>query len=382
MNNISEVLRDQFEKGNFVKAIVSRSRVKGDQLQQVIIKPIKLKEITKLSFVYRNRTNDITKNHTIDEGVELFKDLLDSKFLNCNLMTTDSEFIYISNKKGKTNLKRKQLKKEMKVDLNHDHKKKRDIVSDNNIYFRELGISNAKFEVKREWIDKVKQINRYIEIIDGVIGDIKLDSGSKIFDMGSGKGYLTFALYDYLKNSLAIEPELYGVEMRQDLVDETNRIAELAQFDKLKFIGDLIENVDITDSDLMIALHACNTATDDAIFKGLSSGCRSIVVAPCCYKQVRRSLDPSNILQKITKYGIVKERQAEILTDTIRAMVLEAFGYKTNVIEFISSEHTPKNILIVAVKKGDLDRSKFADIEKLMEIYGLKKHHLYSLVKG
>ncbi|MFC0182914.1 SAM-dependent methyltransferase [Pseudarcicella hirudinis] len=205
--------------------------------------------------------------------------------------------------------------------------------------------------------------------------------------MGSGKGYLTFALYDYLHNVLKLNTEITGVEYRQDMVDLCNRIAGKSGFNQLNFVQGTIEEFESEHINLLIALHACDTATDDAIYKGIRAGAELIVVAPCCHKQIRREIEKNkaeNELNFLTKYGIFLERQAEMVTDGIRALILEYFGYKTKVFEFISDAHTPKNVLVVGIKSKERDDKKAGILKKIQETktyFGIDYHHLERLLK-
>ena len=174
-----------------------------------------------------------------------------------------------------------------------------------------------------------------------------------------------------------------GVEFREDLVTTCNTIAQKAGFHSLKFEKGTIADTKLDKIDVLIALHACDTATDDAIFRGIQSGAALIVCAPCCHKQIRKAMNVSNELSNITRFGILKERQAEIITDTIRAMLLEAYGYKTNVFEFISLEHTPKNVMIVGKKTAESNPKKQQILENIVAIkklYGIEKHYLEILL--
>ena len=204
--------------------------------------------------------------------------------------------------------------------------------------------------------------------------------------MGSGKGYLTFALYDYLTNILQKNASVIGVEFRPDMVELCNGIAQKTDFENLNFVQGTIEDYDSQKTNILIALHACDTATDDAISKGISAQADLIVVAPCCHKQIRREMEKNkakNDLDFLLKYGIFMERQAEMVTDGIRALILEYFGYKTKVFEFISDAHTPKNVLIVGVK-GKINSKKQAEIlvkiKNIKEYFGIGFHHLERLI--
>lgn len=257
------------------------------------------------------------------------------------------------------------------------------ITTANNIYLRELGVITADWKVKNSMQDKYRQINKYIEIIDGILRNTNLDNTLNIVDMGAGKGYLTFALYDYLHNVLKKTATVIGVELRKELVTDCNAIAQKSDFNNLSFKAGTIKQVELPDTDMLIALHACDTATDDAIFRGINADAKIIICAPCCHKQVRKQMNPTDDLNLITQFGILKERQAELLTDGIRALLLEAYGYKTKVFEFIATEHTPKNVLIVAVKHKN---SKIPDykilekIENIKKIHGIEYHYLEKLL--
>jgi hypothetical protein len=201
--------------------------------------------------------------------------------------------------------------------------------------------------------------------------------------MGAGKGYLDFALFDYLKSE-GKEAEVIGVEMRPKLVEDGNRLAEKSGFGTLRFFPASILDYDASGADAVIALHACDTATDDAIFKGISSGAELIAVAPCCHKQVRRQMEAGqsdNRLEFLLRHGTFMEKQAEMVTDGLRALLLEASGYRTKVFEFVSDTHTPKNNLIVA-QKGKAG-SRDAALKRVAEVkamFGIEKHYLERLL--
>lgn len=204
--------------------------------------------------------------------------------------------------------------------------------------------------------------------------------------MGAGKGYLTFALYDYLNNELNKSASVVGVEYREDLVSLCNDIANRSNFNTLSFVQGTIEDYNPTQElNVLIALHACDTATDDAIFKGITNEADLIVVAPCCHKQVRRQLEKVkavNHLDFMTQYGIFRERHAEMLTDGFRALILEYYGYQTKVLQFIADAHTPKNVMIIGVKKAtNLKRQEeiLAKLQATKAFFGIEYHYLERL---
>lgn len=379
LEKLSTIINDK----KLVKLILSNKRQKNSDLKSIIITIVEIKKGDKLNFVYRHNTKDITKNYDFKEGISQIEQLLTDEFFNANVLSETEEINLLSNAKGSVNVKAKALKNSIRTDFTHDHKKEKHILTANNIYLRELGVCNANFELRREMNDKYRQINRYVELLEPYLKQIDLTEDSVAVDMGSGKGYLTFALCDYITNRMNIPLHVKGVEYRQDLVDICNQIAEKAELDKLKFVQGTIVDTELDKLDILIALHACNTATDDAIFRGISSNASLIVVAPCCHKQIRQDMEVTNELSQITKFGILKERQAELLTDSLRALLMEAMGYKTNVFEFISGEHTPKNIMIVGRRIHDENPDKekiLANIAAIKALYGIKKHYLEGLL--
>ena len=366
-----------------VKVQLTGKRNKLSDLKKIIIAGVELKKSYCLSFVYRHNTKDITKNYQISEGIDLIIKALETEFYNAELISTTEHLQLIILPNEKVQLKNLQPTLQKTVTLTHDRIKERLIEPSENIYLRELGITNANWEIRREMSDKYKQINKYIELLAPYLNDFSKFESIHFADMGSGKGYLTFALYDYLANKLKINTKATGVEYREDMVNLCNNIAQKANFEGLNFIEGTIEKAELEKIDILIALHACDTATDEAIFRGINSNAELIVCAPCCHKQIRKAFNVSNELSNVTKFGILKERQAEIITDTLRAMIMEAFGYKTNVFEFISLEHTPKNVMIVGKKSRNEKPDKetiLKNIAAIKQIFGIEKHYLETLL--
>ena len=333
-----------------------------------------------LSFIYRYPSKDVTKNFTSAEALLNIKQLLSDDFFNADVYTS-SQIIYFSvNAAGKEKIIIKPADAPA-PQLSHDNEKKR-IIDPHAVYLRELGITGAEGNVKKEMQHKFRQINRYVEIIEGIIKNENIPNDLSVVDMGSGKGYLTFALYAYLHGK-NIDATITGIELRKELAEKCNAIAQKAGYKKLHFKEGSIQDSTIDKADMLIALHACDTATDDAIAKGIKAGAAIIICAPCCHKQIRKQMSPSNALKNITKHGILMERQAEMVTDTIRALTLEAHGYKTKVFEFIDEEATPKNVLIVGVKgktPGDAMKENSDKIIALKEMFGIKEHYLETIL--
>ena len=242
-----------------------------------------------------------------------------------------------------------------------------------------LGLTTQEGKVTADMQHKYKQICKYVEIVDGMMRQTKFDDEIHIADMGAGKGYLTFALYEYLTTHYDKKIVMEGVEIRKDLVEKINDIIQKCQLNNFKFIENSIEEYQPSKLDVLIALHACDTATDDAILKCVRNNAKLIICAPCCHKQIRREMEKSGKTDSITKFGIFLERQAVMITDAVRALVLEYCGYKTQVMEFIEIDNTPKNVLLVGRKSDKpVDKEAVAkQIKALMDQYGIEEHYLW-----
>ncbi len=383
INTFFLALSDCTKKSEFVKLTLSNRRNKTSELLNVFVKPVLLKSGFNLSFVYRYQTKDVTKNYKPEEAISIVSTLLEQDFYKADLFTIEKDFHLTITPSSKTALAQKPTSIAKPPSTDHNREKKRYVKTETNIYLRELGITTAEGKVKSDRQDKFRQINKYIEIIEQIITQASLPTDFRIADMGAGKGYLTFALYDYLTHSLNLSPKVTGIEQRSNLVDTCNKIAEKAGFKNLNFVTGAINTTHLPQIDMLIALHACDTATDEAIYMGICAKAQVIICAPCCHKQIRKELNTVFPLNTITQYGILEERQSEILTDTIRAQILEAYGYKTKVFEFISTEHTPKNILIVGIKNKPVVKPHQPVLKKISELksmFGISQHHLEKLL--
>lgn len=384
MQQFLTFLKESLQENFFVELTLANKRDKSNDLKLVIVKPVKTKKGDRLSFVYRYPTKDITKNFSWEESLEQVEWMLNKDFLQAVAYTLKEDRHLTIHSKNKSKITTKPPTKTEKPLLEHNRQKNRMIATEGNIYLHELGITTADWQVKSTKQDKYRQINKYVEIIDGVLKSSPLGPSYNVVDMGAGKGYLTFALYDYLYQTTGQNPNVIGVELRKELVEKCNLIAEKSSFPNLKFQEGTIIDAPLPDIDVLIALHACDTATDDAIYRGIKSGSQVIVCAPCCHKQIRKQIDPEDDLAQITRFGILKERQAEIITDAIRALFLEAYGYKTRVFEFIATEHTPKNILIVGTKQREMDQPDpeiLQQIQNIKSTYGIEYHYLEKLLR-
>lgn len=217
----------------------------------------------------------------------------------------------------------------------------------------DLGIQTREGAIVRAKYDKFKQINRYLEFVEDVLPVLKGEGAIHIIDFGCGKSYLTFALYYYLHELQKLDVMITGLDLKTDVIHNCNRLAQSYGYDRLQFVQGDIKNFTGSDQvDMVVTLHACDTATDYAIEKAVGWGAKVIFTVPCCQHEVNGQIQ-NKLLHPVLKYGLLKERLSAILTDAIRANLLEEAGYDTQVLEFIEMEHTPKNILIRAVRRQE-----------------------------
>lgn len=376
-------ITESYKRSELIKIILGNKKDKTASLKNVLVKPVLIKNQPQLSFTYRHNTQDIVKNYAAADAITVLQQLLENDFYNADAFTQTNDYQLTAKKDNTLKLVTKPASQaDAPVALQHDRTKNYK-VSTRAAYLYQLGITTADGQVKKDMQDKYRQINHYIEIIDGIIKETDFGNRIAVADMGSGKGYLTFALYDYLANNKQMDATVYGVELRDDLVNKCNTVAAASKYKQLKFIKGSIQEASLPAVDMLIALHACDTATDDAIYSGIQANASVIVCAPCCHKQIRKQMAPDNALKNITKHGILLERQAEMVTDAIRALLLEAYGYKTKVFDFISTEHTPKNVMIAAVKNKVDKVDKVEVLKKVTELkklFNIEYHYLETLL--
>ncbi len=379
MNELLQITGEAILTKQLVKITLSKSYRKD--IVKVVIKPVELKGELCFNFHFTYTTNDQTKNYTDQETIEEFR-VIALNFKAINVYTSQKHYTYLVNKKGKGKLlKTKQNEEVQSIIKTHDREKiKRAPL--NSPYLFHLGVATKEGQLIPKMADKYRQINKFLEIIDDMLKNYTSQQ-IKVVDMGSGKGYLTFALYDFLSKK-GFNTHVVGVEFRSDLVDKCNAVAEKCGFKQLKFVEGTIDSYKDSEIDLLIALHACDTATDDAIYKGLIANSKYVICAPCCHKQLRKSTKGQSFDNPLMRFGIFQERQFEMLTDTIRALILESKGYKTKVFEFVSNEHTRKNIMLIGERKAAalIDDVVVHDkIERLKSQYGLGQHYLEDLLE-
>jgi protein-L-isoaspartate O-methyltransferase len=380
------LLDTSLSQNSFIKLVLAKYVGAEVELQRIIIKLTTIKELPHLSFVYRYKTRDITKNFPLAEGVEVIAGLLPESFKNAHLLSLTDEVQLEYSKKGKSTLFTSKAQQQREApSVEHDREKKR-FLELNRPFLTDLGVTNKQHELIPAMSRKWKQINKFIEVFSHALSSspLALDQPIKVSDFGSGKGYLTFAIHDYLRNTLHAEGHVTGVELREDMVTLCNNAAARLEHPGLVFQHGDVRTVAPSVIDVMIALHACDIATDYAIHMGIRSGASIIMCSPCCHKQIRLQIQSPTLLRPMLQYGLHMGQQAEMVTDSLRALFLEACGYETKVFEFISLEHTNKNKMILAVKRAEPLKQPelLAKIQALKAFYGIQEHCLETLLQA
>ena len=378
-----DAFQQAIDSKSFDRLILSQYKGELEHLEKITVRTIVLQNETVLNILYRYKTQDVTKNHPLAEAFILVSELL-AQCKQANLLTHEQEYQLKKNKK-KAMLSIAKLKNAVKkVDEQHGHDRAKNRFVDQQSYFLQpLGITDAKAQIIPSMARKWKQINKFVEIFAGAVDTISTDSRPlHVVDFGSGKGYLTFALYDYLAKNYQ-QPLVTGVELNEKMVNFCQDVAQQSEFQQLEFFQGDVRTFEPEQLDVMIALHACDVATDFAIHTGIRLNAQMIMCAPCCHKELRPQLKNPTVLQPMLQFGIHAGQQAEMLTDTIRALFLKAYGYDTKVFEFVALEHTSKNKMILATKRKDYtrpDQDVLAQIEALKNMYGIQQHSLELLL--
>lgn len=385
LDNFHQLLAESLENNSLTKLLLSKYRGDDKSLQRIIIRPVRLQNEAVLSFVYRHQTNDITKNYAYDEGLAAIKLLLSNDFKSAYLSAESDETQLEISKKGKIKITSHKVKETNTSPLQHDREKKR-FVDINRPFLGRLGITDKQNNLIPAMSRKWKQINKFIEVFSQALAVSAQadDKPIKVVDFGSGKGYLTFAIHDYLRHSLNNNAQVIGVELRQGLADLCNETAATLDHQGLSFVCGDVKTHAPKQTDVMIALHACDIATDYAIHYGIRANAGIIMCSPCCHKQIRPQMHSPEVFKPMLQYGVHMGQQAEMLTDSLRALFLEAHGYTTKVFEFISLEHTNKNKMILAVKKNQHKAKEnikiLEQIAAIKAFYGIKEHCLETLL--
>ena len=376
-------LAESLKNGTFVKMTLGNYKGADEHLQRVNARLIETKKGARFFVLYRYDTRDTAKNFDLDEAREVVAPLLGDEFRSAHLFTTANDLQLEIGRKGKSRLNLAKPTTKDKPPLSHDRQKSRHI-DPQAFYLNALGITTENGLVREKQQDKWRQINKFVEILDSLVNKSQLRDRKelKLVDMGSGKGYLTFAAYDYFNNIRGIKASITGVEARRDLATISNDIADASGFTGLRFVEGTISSYQVDSVDILIALHACNTATDDALFKGVKAKAELLIVVPCCHHELRSQMKAPQMLKDVLKHGVMLERVAETMTDGMRSLLLERSGYSTKLFEFVSIEHTPKNNMLVGTRlQKPSDPAVFdQELREIKDFYGISHQHLETLI--
>ncbi len=377
MNNLRILMESLFSEAKIIRMIFSNQYVKNkNSFTRVVVEPFDSNDEIKYQFTYyfENRVahSNLVTNDAIDESIALISNIFKQVLVN----TREKEYHILSNKAGKISIIERDLQvahKEMKLMHNRE---KQYIIKDNTIvpFLVELGVMNVNGKVLNDKYDKFKQINRFVEFVQDIIDEFDQNQTINIIDFGCGKSYLTFAIHYYLTELLNYKVNIVGLDLKKDVISKCNQIVNKHRLKGIRFqVGD-IKDYKESKVDMVVTLHACDTATDYALFNAIKWNAKVILSVPCCQHELNKQIKTDN-LQALTDYGIVKERISALITDVTRAKLLELNGYKTQLLEFIDMEHTPKNILIRAVKRGKNINYK----KQKEELDNLKKEFNYTI---
>ena len=390
--------------GTFESLVLSKPRAGSDVPRTVRVRCIALKGRPTLSFVAAHATRDVTRNLSVDDGLGAIAEHLDpsrpGSFAHATLRTHAGETQLLVSKKGRATLRRHLREPDAASPTEvaaaglpaHDRERQRRLPLDLP-WLVELGITDASHRVVPAMARKWRQIDKFLEVLDHALDAMAAADGGmparalRVVDYGCGKGYLTFAVHEHLRRRFGGAPQVTGVELRAGLVDFCNGVVQRARCSGLAFVQGDLQSVAPSAMDIMIALHACDTATDHAIDLGVRAGAAILVCAPCCHKELRPQIARPRLLSGLLRHGIHLGQEAEMVTDGLRALLLEAHGYDAQVFEFVSLEHTSKNKMILATRRrgeaGDAARRAAAEAEaqSLKSFYGIREQCLERLLR-
>ncbi|MFI3172248.1 MAG: SAM-dependent methyltransferase [Eubacteriales bacterium] len=369
MERLQGILQQSFNI-DFIRIIISNPKSK-EGILKIKIRPITLKDTLYFQCETFTKTQAFQKNCTGEEAVHLVLEWM-QEFKQMQMETTKEIYTVLVSKKGKVTIQKKLLKTEIeRVETTHNRKKQY-ILEEGTVvpFLQELGVMTTEGKIVKSRYDKFKQINRFLEFIEDIVPKLATDREITIIDFGCGKSYLTFAMYYYLHDLRKYDVRIIGLDLKKDVIEHCSRLSENYGYEKLMFLqGDIADYTGVDKVDMVVTLHACDTATDIALAKAVKWDAEVILSVPCCQHELNQQIR-SDVLAPIFKYGLIQERIASLVTDGLRAEYLTGVGYDVQVLEFIDMDHTPKNILIRGIKtEKKLDNKK--DIDACKELLNI-----------
>ena len=368
MEKIHELLENVLNI-DFVQGIISNPRTKGGMIK-IKVRPVVLKEGFCFQCESFTKTQAFHENLKTEEAAERLSAYMD-EFRQMQLETKAMSYTVLLSKKGKVTVQKKRRQEAVKdVEFSHNRSKKYILQEGMQVPFlQDLGIMTENGKIVKPRFDKFRQINRFLEFIEDILPQLDKDRELTILDFGCGKSYLTFAMYYYLHELKQYDIRVIGLDLKKDVIKHCNRLGQKYGYEKLSFLeGDIADFDGVSQVDMVVTLHACDTATDYALAKAVGWNAKVILSVPCCQHELNGQIQ-ADVLSPVMDYGILKERFAALLTDGLRAKYLEASGYDTQVLEFIDMEHTPKNILLRAVKTDKVNLSAKKQVRECEEFF-------------
>ena len=359
MESLNNILKKSLNK-EFLSAIISNPREKGG-IVKIKIRPVEHKD----NILYQceeHRNNQVFHHNLNEEEAAGYIENAMQEFKQMQMETRKFRYQVLVSKKGKMTIQRRlQTGRFKEIDLSHNRKKHYILEEGKAVPFlQDLGVMTKEGEIVRTKFDKFRQINRFLEFIEDILPKLDKTRENVIIDFGCGKSYLTFAMYYYLHEMKGYPIRIIGLDLKKDVISHCGKLAEHYGYDNLKFYhGDIASYEGVDHVDMVVTLHACDTATDYALYKAVKWGASVILSVPCCQHELNKQIE-NETLAPVLKYGLLKERMSALITDGLRAGLLEQQGYDTQILEFIDMEHTPKNILIRAVKRKNGKKAEAA----------------------
>lgn len=351
MDELRTVLEDNLNS-EFLLAVLSNPR-QADGPTKVRIRPVRHKDRQVYQFEAFCGTQVFHQNLEKEEACGKILEYMEN-FRQMQLETQSAAVSALVSKKGKVTVKKK-LRARKKAPAETDHNRKKHYILEEGIpvpFLQDLGVMTAEGKIVRTKFDKFRQINRFLEFIQDILPKLPREREIRILDFGCGKSYLTFAMYYYLHELQGLDVRILGLDLKEDVIRACNQLSQRYGYEKLRFLeGNIADYTGADEVDMVVTLHACDTATDFALAKAVGWKAKVILSVPCCQHELNGQME-NELLRPILQYGLIKERLAALVTDGLRAQYLEREGYDVQVLEFIDMEHTPKNILLRAVRTG------------------------------
>ena len=373
MKTLQNFLKEQFDDGVMLAVLSGQRKKEPDVPSRVRIRPVEIRGERVFQATATVGTKAIHKNYTLEEVLSYVEASLTDGFSQLQIQGQMKDGTVLVSKKGKQTIKTRPHEALEPVKIQSHNRVKQYILKEGIPvpFLVDLGVMNKEGKVHTHSYDKFKQINRFLEFIEDILPSLQKDREVTILDFGCGKSYLTFAMYYYLKELKGYDVNIIGLDLKEDVIKKCNVLARKYGYEKLHFLqGDIADYEGVNKVDMVVTLHACDKATDYALAKAIEWDAEVILSVPCCQHELNYRIQ-NDLLEPVLKYGILKERMSALITDGIRAELLESEGYHTQILEFIDMEHTPKNLLIRAVKTGDK-----ASVAKLSQMTDALNGHL------